>query len=92
MSAEHFESVKVHIADIKNEFNCFNGYCTIDHTMPPWKIENEKEFCWFSGKVAASRSLEPNDIQQPIQFSTDTSKLVIYIIHVVNDMQINIYQ
>ena len=46
---KHSKKVKVHTVDIKNEFNRFNGYCTIDHTMPPWKVENGKELCWFSG-------------------------------------------
>ena len=53
--------------------------------MPPWKVEDEKELCWFPGiynityisnttvyyLVTASRPLEPNDIQQSV---VDTSE------------------
>ena len=51
---KHTKKVKVHIANVKNEFNCLNGYCTIDHAMPPWKVENAKELCWFSGNTYIS--------------------------------------
>ena len=44
----HSEKVKVHTIDIKNESNFLFGQCTIDHTMPRWKVEDEKELCWFS--------------------------------------------
>ena len=45
----HSEQVKLHKVDIKNEFNCLLSYCTIDYTIPSWKVENESELCWFSG-------------------------------------------
>ena len=46
---KHSKKVKVHTVDIKNESNYLFGQCTIDHTMPPWKVEDEKELCWFPG-------------------------------------------
>ena len=82
---KHSKEVKVHTVDIKNEFNCLFGQCTIDHTMRHWKVEDGKELCWFPGNynityisnttvyylVTASRALEPNDIQQSV---VDTSE------------------
>ena len=82
---KHSKEVKVHTVDIKNEFNCLFGQCTIDHTMRHWKVEDGKELCWFPGNynityisnttvyylVTASRPLEANDIQQSV---VDTSE------------------
>ena len=48
---KHSDDVKVHTVDIKNYLF---GVCTIDNTMPPWKVENEKELCWFSGNKCIS--------------------------------------